>query len=349
MKFLLALLLVVPARADLAALQAAYVAQGCGALIGWNMSTMIDNANSGGQGYAPPNIDQNTFAPTVSGAQLATNIDTWIQVVAAAGCKYAVLTTMHHDGFKLWNSTSHVGSNPVYGAQSTTWYSGNGSPDITLLFVNACRAHGINPVIYYSIWDRTMEAQNSNCATPSSAPCLADYVTKMELELNELLSNYGAITAIWTDKWEYGLDAMSYNTIYAYVKGIQPSCLFIANSAHTSRSDIVIWEIPAGDPIPSNNTLPSEGADSTILASRGYQWFWNSGSTYFFTDMQTTSYILTTRQYYNARNAAYDLSLGPDRGGVIPANEITIYQGLYEAPGGASSGGSFAAGGKFAH
>ena len=48
--------------------------------------------------WATPNQDVSKFNPS------GLDCSQWAEAAAAAGMKYGILTTKHHDGFCLWNS-----------------------------------------------------------------------------------------------------------------------------------------------------------------------------------------------------------------------------------------------------
>jgi len=66
--------------------------------------------------------------------------DKWFKPVRAAGFRYVVLTTRHHDGFALWPSAS--------GDFSTRNFIGG--RDLVKLYVDAARANGLRVGFYYS-------------------------------------------------------------------------------------------------------------------------------------------------------------------------------------------------------
>jgi alpha-L-fucosidase len=68
----------------------------------------------------------------------------WAEVFAAAGARYAVLTSKHHDGFALWDT-----------AQSR-WNAKDSSPagrDLVGPYCDAMRAHGLKVGLYFSHLD----------------------------------------------------------------------------------------------------------------------------------------------------------------------------------------------------
>lgn len=87
--------------------------------------------------------------------------DRWISAAAAAGFRYAVLTTKHHDGFALWPSK--------FGEFSTRTHLGG--RDLVQPYVDACRGHGIKVGLYYSppdwYWNR--EYMSFHYGSPAAA------------------------------------------------------------------------------------------------------------------------------------------------------------------------------------
>lgn len=67
----------------------------------------------------------------------------WAQAARAAGMKYVVLTSKHHEGFCLWDSqvTDYKSTNTPYGK------------DLLAPFVEAFRAEGLRVGFYYSLID----------------------------------------------------------------------------------------------------------------------------------------------------------------------------------------------------
>ena len=72
----------------------------------------------------------------------------WADAAVAAHMKYGVLTTRHHDGFALWPSASATST-----SAHVPWMNGQG--DVVREYVDAFRAKGLAPGLYYSVWDNT--------------------------------------------------------------------------------------------------------------------------------------------------------------------------------------------------
>ena len=123
----------------------------------------------------------------------------WAREAKAAGMKYAVLTTKHHEGFCLFDSkyTEYKSTNTPYGK------------DIVREFVDAFRAEGLKIGFYYSLldWhhpdyplDRNHPRRNdSDAAELDRGRDMKKYAEYMRNQVTELLTNYGKIDILWFD------------------------------------------------------------------------------------------------------------------------------------------------------
>src|ERR1700722_409559 len=131
----------------------------------------------------------------------------WAKEAKAAGMKYAVLTTKHHEGFCLFDSKY-----TDYKATNTA-----AKRDLVREYVNAFRAKGIRIGFYYSLldWhhpDYTMDnvhpltqvdTSDANYARLNKGRDMAKYRQYLRNQITELLTNYGKIDVLWLDwSWE---------------------------------------------------------------------------------------------------------------------------------------------------
>jgi alpha-L-fucosidase len=86
--------------------------------------------------------DYYNFAPVFNREIQKWNPDAWAKVFRAAGARYVVLTTKHHDGFTLWPSTTKNPTLPVDRQHS--------SRDIVGELSAAVRGQGLRMGLYYS-------------------------------------------------------------------------------------------------------------------------------------------------------------------------------------------------------
>ena len=110
----------------------------------------------------------------------------WARLAKAAGQKYMVMTTKHHEGFchfdtKLTNYTS-----PKQGP----------GRDLVKEYVDAARAEGMRVGFYYSLMD-WHHPDGARCATDEAAR--RRFVDYIHGQIRELLTNYGKIDVLWYD------------------------------------------------------------------------------------------------------------------------------------------------------
>ena len=68
----------------------------------------------------------------------------WVELIAASGAKYTVITSKHHEGFALWD-TKYGNLNAVEHAKAKR--------DVLTPFVNAVRDKGLQLGLYFSLPD----------------------------------------------------------------------------------------------------------------------------------------------------------------------------------------------------
>ena len=129
-----------------------------------------------------------------------TNFDAtaWVRAAKAAGVKYIVITSKHHDGFGMFRS------------DLTDWCikSTPFKRDPLQELSAACKAEGIRFCCYYSIMDwHSADWGNrrtwNDVASTNNPPDMDRYVHYMDGQLKELLTRYGPIGLLWFDgQWE---------------------------------------------------------------------------------------------------------------------------------------------------
>ncbi|NIG56887.1 alpha-L-fucosidase [Chitinophaga sp. Cy-1792] len=125
----------------------------------------------------------------------------WARMAKAAGMKYAVLTTKHHEGFCLFDS-------------KFTDYKATNTPirkDLVKEWVDAFRAEGLKVGFYYSLidWHHPDYTIDNNHPQRPNNPAdydklnkgrdMAKYRTYLHNQVKELLTNYGKIDILWLD------------------------------------------------------------------------------------------------------------------------------------------------------
>lgn len=114
--------------------------------------------------------------------------DQWTSVARAAGMKYLVMVTRHHDGFAMWNSPSsyrHFNSMETAAKQ-----------DFVDAFIKACRKAGLRIGLYYS----PMDWRFPGYFDPKGLTDNAAIMKKQAYgQIEELMRNYGKIDILWYD------------------------------------------------------------------------------------------------------------------------------------------------------
>jgi alpha-L-fucosidase len=127
----------------------------------------------------------------------------WAKQAKAAGMKYAVLTTKHHEGFCLFDSKF-----TDYKAPNT-----KAKRDLVREYVNAFRAQGLKVGFYYSLLDwhhpqytideihpqSPADKSDASYAKLNKGRDMAKYRQYMRDQITELLTKYGKIDILWLD------------------------------------------------------------------------------------------------------------------------------------------------------
>jgi alpha-L-fucosidase len=238
-----------------------------GMFLHFNMGTFHDAE------WVDPNQDPLTFAPS------DLDCGQWADAARAAGMRFAVLTAKHHDGFCLW-PTRYTG----YGVMSSSYRH-----DVVRAYVDAFRARGVAPCLYFSIWDRTNGVD---------APVTRPQIDFVKGQLTELLAWYGPIPLLVFDGWAWHLGhrAVPWGEIRAHVAALQPDCLVLDLDGRTVPwdSDLIFVEEPKGGVFcpPGNSYAAAQG--QTISPSG---WFWHPS---------TPSNLLTPEQIVDGHLAVLE-------------------------------------------
>jgi len=149
-----------------------------GTEIGWSRGG--ERRGRGGTGTIPVEVYDNLyreFNPVKFDAK------EWVEVAKAAGMKYLVFTSKHHDGFSMFDSgvTGYKITSPE-------------SPfrrDVAAEIANACHEGGLRLGFYYSPvdWHHTDYRTENHAA----------YIKFMHDQVRELCTNYGQLNILWFD------------------------------------------------------------------------------------------------------------------------------------------------------
>jgi alpha-L-fucosidase len=141
------------------------------------------------------------------------NADTWVSIAKAAGMKYIVLTTKHHDGFALWDTKFSE-----YNITQTPFQR-----DLVQELSVACRKQGMAFGAYYSTcdwWHPDFPLTSPGGSVKREKSDLDAYNQYLLSQIRELVTHYGPLITIWNDVPQL-FEGRGSKTI-ALVRSLQP-------------------------------------------------------------------------------------------------------------------------------
>lgn len=150
--------------------------------------------------------------------------DSIASLAKEAGMRSIVITAKHHDGFCMYDT---------YTTRFSITNATSFKRDILKELSEACKRHGLNMGIYFSLIDWTVHPWTTHNANP---------ITDAHHELNkkqvtEILTNYGPISELWFDMGSL-TDSQSHE-IFELVKSLQPNCM-VSGRLGNNRYDFCV-------------------------------------------------------------------------------------------------------------
>ena len=233
-----------------------------------------------------------TFNPTPGFAR------GWAKLAKAAGMKYMVMTTKHHEGFCNFDT------------KLTDYCATKQGPgrDLVREYVEAARAEGLHVGFYYSLMD-WHHPDGARCATDEAAR--KRFVEYTHGLLRELLTNYGKIDVLWYDvSWPLDAKGWESERMNKMVFDLQPD--IIVNNRNQLIGD---FSTPEQKIVAEENGRAWESC-MTLNDSWGFQRAddnWKSSKTVI------RNLITCVRDGGN-----YLLNIGPQPDGSIPEESIKV-------------------------
>lgn len=238
----------------------------------------------------------------------AIDFKQWAGVAKSAGCKFAVLTAKHHEGFALWPSeaTDHCIRHSPY------------PNDIVKEYVEAMREEGLLPGLYFSMLDLHHDITETGVS--------ADGKKLIKAQLTELLTNYGEIPYLVIDGWHstWGgprFSQLNYDEIARLIQSLQPDILIMNHSCECSydHSDIIMFENAAGQSVPKH--FDGFGAAGNILTKA---WFWKYSHPT--AKLKSADWVVRKKlEPMNEKGVTFLLNVSPNQQGRIEKNVADVF------------------------
>jgi alpha-L-fucosidase len=250
----------------------------------------------------------------------------WVRAAKAAGVKYIVITSKHHDGFGMYRS------------DLTDWCIRR-TPfqrDPLKELAAACKAEGIKFCLYYTImdWhspDWGIRRPWNDVAAKSGPPNMDRFEDYMKGQLHELLTNYGPIGLLWFDgNWESPWTAKRGQEIYDYVRRLQPPVIVnnrVGKPESTSGGGFAkTGEV--GDYGTPEQTIPPTGFGPGVYwescMTMNDHWGYNRADHNF----KSPEVLVHNLIDCASKGGNYLLNVGPTSEGLIPAPELDRLQAM---------------------
>jgi alpha-L-fucosidase len=280
-----------------------------GIFIHWGPYSVIGRHEWARHRFQIPQADYDGYAKTFNPVRF--NADAWVNLAQAAGARYMVITSKHHDGFSIYRSKVSD-----YDMEITP-YKG----DPLRLLAAAARRKSLPLGYYHSIMDwhhpdyipkRAWEVKGDG----RSGGDLNRYLEFMKAQVKELLTGYGPVATVWFDgEWEWPKGELKPDEIYDFIRTLSPNTLIndrIYNRAPGSRADY-------GTPeqfVPATGITGKDGkpvAWESCVTINEESWGYNKYETVFKTDRDLIRMLIEVA----SKGGNLLLNIGPKPDGTI--------------------------------
>jgi len=289
----------------------------------------------GGWAEIRETMDPNLYQPS------KLDTDQWIEAAKAMGCRYAIFTATHFNGFLQWQSDIYA-----YGLKQTSWRGGRA--DIFGDFVESCRKAGIAPGVFLSCHRNAFQkvwGHRVNWGKGGEQQAAFAHIGERMTE--ELVSRYGPLCEIWYDAGllhprDGGpdvlpiIDRYQKNIVFYHSpqrrdhRWIGNESGFAGDPCWATMPDLATAERAHQQSGAQNRQLLLHGDPNGTLWSpamvdvpiRNHEWFWRPRD-----DHKVYAPEAMVEMYYNSVGLNCNLIFGatPDRDGLIPEADFKSY------------------------
>src|SRR6202789_912454 len=224
----------------------------------------------------------------------------WAQLAKAAGMKYMVLTSKHHEGFCNWDTKLTNYNAMQFGPKR----------DVIREYVEAARAEGLRVGFYYSLMD-WHHPDGARCQTDEAAR--QRFVAYTHGLIRELMTNYGKIDILWYDvSWPLTPEQWESERMNRMVFELQPD--IIVNNRNGLQGDFST---------PEQHIQASEvGRSWETCMTLNESWGFNRGDL----EWKTPRIIVNNLAQCAQGGGNYLLNIGPMPDGSVPPASVEVLE-----------------------
>ena len=227
----------------------------------------------------------------------------WVALAKAAGQKYIVITSKHHDGFCLFDSAE------------TDYSVARGTPfgrDVIRELVDECRRQDMRLGFYYSQTQDWYQPDGDGNDWDYDEPRknFAAYIDNyVKPQVRELLTNYGDVALIWFDTPK-GITERQSRELLELCNELQPDCLVCGRLGNTLGDYATTNDntIPAGA-VPGDWEVPATMNDTWGFKTHDHNW-------------KSVTDLIQKLVDIVSKGGVYLLNVGPTALGEIPPESI---------------------------
>jgi alpha-L-fucosidase len=143
------------------------------------------------------------------------NAEKIVKLIYNAGAKYVVFTTMHHDGFALYDSKLNSFNSVKYGS----------GRNLVKEVVQACRKYNLRIHLYHSLNNWTADPDAVNALEQKSN--YKTFIANVHERIRELVTIFNPIDCLWYDGWwPFNAEGWKAEEMNKMVRKIQPHIIF---------------------------------------------------------------------------------------------------------------------------
>lgn len=232
----------------------------------------------------------------------AFDADAIARLARDAGCRYVCFTTMHHDGFALYDSKV----NPFNSVNAC-------GRDLTAEVIAACRRHGLRVHLYHSLNHWTCKPDGVDALeNAADRKAFVDFAFD---RIRELVTLYNPVECLWYDGWwPFHADGWRSKEMNAMVRAIQPHILL--NGRNGLAGDFATPE--------QHITAPRPWRPWEACVTHNTSWGYHTGDHRFKPTWQVVDMVIQVAM--GAGNLL--INVGPDGSGTIPEPSVRMLREL---------------------